>query len=133
MAFAKTCINALMCRNTDRGACKMSVIVDIIDTFSTHDILAVGRVKLDSIHTMKGVILKIDDDTEMYVVEFPQTNGRAVVEINDEVNQKILDAMVFKYERFIMSIDFTDISSRIPYIYKMEKERIMNNKGYQFA
>lgn len=66
----------------------MSVIVDIIDTFPTHDILAVGRVKLDSIHTMNGVILKIDDDTEMYVVEFPQTNGRAVVEINDEVDRR---------------------------------------------
>lgn len=111
----------------------MSVIVDIIDTFPTHDILAVGRVKLDSIHTMNGVILKIDDDTEMYVVEFPQTNGRAVVEINDKVAQKIQDAMVFKYEQYIMSIDFTDISSHIPYIYTLEKERIMNNKGYQYT
>ncbi|KRG07960.1 hypothetical protein ACA30_22685 [Virgibacillus soli] len=112
----------------------MSVIVDIIDTFPTHDILAVGRVKLDSIHTMNDVILKIDDDTEMYIVNLPQKiDGRSAVEVNDEVNQKILDAMVFKYERFIMSIDFTDISSRIPYIYKMEKERIMNNKGYQYA
>lgn len=111
----------------------MSVIVDIIDTFPTHDILAVGRVKLDSIHTMNGVILKIDDDTEMYVVEFPQTNGRAVVEINHEVAQKIRDAMVFKYEQYIMSIDFTDISSQIPYIYTLEKERIMNNKGHQYA
>jgi len=122
-------INALMCRNTDRGACEMSVIVDIIDTFPTHDILAVGRVQLDLIHTMNNVLLKIDDDTEMYVVEFPQTNGRAVVEINDEVAQKIQDAMVFKYEQYILSIDFTDISARIPYIYNMEKERIGNKKG----
>jgi hypothetical protein len=127
------CINALICRNNDKEHHDMSVIVDIIDTFPTHDILAVGQVKLDSRHTMNGVILKIDDDTEMYVVEFPQTNGRAVVEINDDVAQKIRDAMVFKYEQYIMSIDFTDISSHIPYIYTLEKERIMNNKGYQYA
>ncbi len=127
------CINALIRRDNDKEHHDMSVIVDIIDTFPTHDILAVGRVKLDSIHTMNGVILKIDDDTEMYVVEFPQTNGRAVVEINDKVAQKIQDAMVFKYEQYIMSIDFTDISSHIPYIYTLEKERIMNNKGYQYT
>lgn len=127
------CINPLIRSNNDKEHHDMIVIVDIIDTFPTHDILAVGRVKLDSIHTMDGVILKIDDDTEMYVVEFPQTNGRAVVEINDKVAQKIQDAMVFKYEQYIMSIDFTDISSHIPYIYTLEKERIMNNKGYQYA
>lgn len=129
------CINALIRRDNDKEHHDMSVIVDIIDTFPTHDILAVGRVKLDSIHTMNGVILKIDDDTEMYVVEFPQTNGRAVVEINDKVAQKIQDAMVFKYEQYIMSIDFTDISaiSRIPYIYKLERVRIRNRKGYQYA
>ncbi|WP_339217730.1 hypothetical protein [Ornithinibacillus sp. FSL M8-0202] len=112
----------------------MSVIVDIIDTFPTHDILAVGRVELDSTRTINGVLLKIDDEAESYVVDFPRTiDGRATIEVNDEVNQKILDAMVYKYERFIMSIDFTDISSRIPYIYKMEKERIRNIKGYHYA
>lgn len=104
----------------------MSVVVDIIDTFPTRDILAVGRIKLQSLLIVSSVTLKIDDESGRYFVEFPwNEEGQAIVELCDKtVKKKVYDAMVFKYEEYIMSLDSNNTNDSIPNIYKLEKERI---------
>jgi len=109
-----------------RGAAYLSIVVEIIDTFPTRDILAEGRIRLHSLLVVSSVTLKIDDESERYFVEFPlNEDGQALIELCDKtIKEKVHDAMVFKYEEYIKSLDFNNTSDSMPYIYKLEKERI---------
>ncbi|MFB6466467.1 hypothetical protein ACE38V_06525 [Cytobacillus sp. Hz8] len=104
----------------------MSVIVNITDTFPTHDILAVGSVKIWSSIIISGVMLKFDDQSGQYFFEFPSMeNNKAVVKLCDKtLKEKLLDAMVYKYEEYILSQFENDNSGSKPYILVLEKERI---------
>jgi hypothetical protein len=108
----------------------MSIVVDIVDTFPTHDTLAVGRLKLHDLLIVSSIMLKIDDTTGRYYVEFPTNEeGQALVVLSDKIlKEKVHDAMVYKYEQYILSLNSSSISNPLPYIYELERERIERNK-----
>ncbi|MGK4153682.1 hypothetical protein AB0X74_13685 [Kurthia gibsonii] len=78
----------------------MYVTVEILDTFPRHDTYALANVTIDSLISLKNVRLKRGKKLNQYIVEFPIKNGNQLyVEIlNDELLEKIYDAMIYQYE-----------------------------------
>ncbi|GAB3051695.1 hypothetical protein [Virgibacillus ainsalahensis] len=104
----------------------MSIIVEITDTFPSHDILALGRVKLHSLVIVSGVMLKIDDLSEKYFIEFPSTDDEErIIELCDDVlKEMVFDSMVSKYEEYVKLMCQKDVTDDKPYIYRLENDRI---------
>lgn len=111
----------------------MSIVVDIIDTFPTRDTLAVGSVKIHSLLIVSGVMLKIDDESRRYYIQFPSNDGQAFIKLSDRtVKEKLYDAMVYQYEKYIMSLDFSSLSAPKEYIYRLERERIEKKYAHHY-
>ncbi|POZ55055.1 hypothetical protein LYSIN_03352 [Lysinibacillus sphaericus] len=107
----------------------MYVTVEIIDTFPKHDIYALGSVTIDSMISLKNVRLKRGSKRNQYILDFPMMNeDQLYIDIlDDELLEKIYDAMVYQYEQYILSMfdmDVNDEWEEPPRIYLFEKERI---------
>ncbi|KGX94046.1 hypothetical protein N781_00390 [Pontibacillus halophilus JSM 076056 = DSM 19796] len=107
----------------------MSIVVKVIDTFPTQDILAIAQVTIDEYLTLHGVKLSIDR-TERYHVTLPTSKeGECTITlISDSLKEKIYDGMVHQYEHFIYNYVNSRQGKNVEFIYKLEKERIISSK-----
>lgn len=112
----------------------MSIVVKITEVFPTGYILAVGQVHLQSLNIVAEVYLKFDDSSSQYKVEFPPASvgHEFAQECDDDLFEKLLNAMVFKYEEYILTKTNEDVFKSLPYIFWIEKKRIEHrNKHHQ--
>src|SRR5699024_2435979 len=112
----------------------VSVVVKNIETFPTHNTLAVADIKLHSLLVITGVRLKLDDQSDQYYVEFTSAEDEhGLVELcDDALKDKVYDDMVFKYEEHIKSLFLKENADKLPYIYQLERKRIEENEYQQY-
>lgn len=111
----------------------MSIVTKISEVFPTGYILAEGQVHIQSLNILAKVYLKLDNNSNRYKVEFPSsTDGHEIAQgTNDDLFEKILNAMVYKYEEYILTKTNEDEFESLPYIFRMEKKRIEDRKKHQ--
>ena len=112
----------------------MSIVVKIKEVFPTGNILAVGQAHLQASNSVAKVYLKFDNSSTRYKVDFPpaEVGQEFAQKCDDELFEKLHDAMVYKYEELILVKTNEDENKSLPYIYWMEKKRIeRRNKHHQ--
>ncbi|WP_374965370.1 hypothetical protein [Lysinibacillus sp. RS5] len=118
----------------------MNVTVEIIDTFPQYDTYAIARVSIDAVLSLVNVKLKRGCKRNQYIITLSDNDGHNLyVELHDNtLAEKIFDAMVYQYERFILDMfnkGINDIEYQQPArIYVMEKDRIeMKNRKLNYT
>lgn len=109
------------------------MVVKINEVFPTGNILAIGEVHLQTSNIVVMVYLKFDDSSCRYRVEFPSASiGHELAqECDGDLLEKLLYAMVCKYEEYILTKTNEDVFKSLPYIFWMEKKRIEHRNKHQ--
>jgi|HigsolmetaAR203D_1030402.scaffolds.fasta_scaffold01953_7 DNA-binding cell septation regulator SpoVG len=106
----------------------MSVLAKITELNPKHNVLATAQVKIDGFGTIKGLQLLRNLNTGEYRIIFPIPEGRKTpcIEISDvNLREKILDAVVAKYESRNRKRDFLDTEANRK---NLEQERTATKK-----
>jgi len=104
----------------------MSVTAKITTLNPKYNVLAVAQVTIDGTYTIKGIQLLRNHRTNDYRIIFPVAEGRNTpcIEISDvHLREKILDAVVAKYEARNRKRDFMDKEANRK---DLERERTAN-------